>query len=284
MKKWGVVIGLITLVALASMLASLSNMHWRAYQQTSGIGIWETIVKKKGGNAPRSIHDSATASRLLKRFALLLQQQKDAADKPNTYVNVALDTSQPSDSVAVGKYQGAFFLQAPHGHSDINTRQIAELIIARSTRANAYFSNLKHRRELDFSIESPSILIDLTLAYLQYYPNAAVVQLHGFAKDKRSSPVAKNANFIISTGSRRMTMLASRFAECLNRAGFEEVAVFGKTVDELGATTNAVKKAMYQLQYSRFLHIEMSFEQRTMLKKSPAALDAFAGCLDEVTT
>jgi len=144
---------------------------------------------------------------------------------------------------------------------------------------DAAFINKRHRREYDYSAESPNILSDLSVAYSEHTKGGTVVQIHGFAQAKRKSNTASNADFIVSSGHKGVLRLSTKFAECLRNKGFSGVEVFGKSVNELGATQNVVKRALYENGFHRFLHIEISLQQRLKLKNSAEERGRFAQCL-----
>lgn len=178
---------------------------------------------------------------------------------------------------------GKLFIQAPHQFSDRFSGEIALAATSHSKQANALFLNAQHRKEIDYSREPNSILTQLTQVYLQNNKmTAGIVQLHGFERTKRKSAIAQSANFIISSGNKRSLSMPLALQQCLVSHGFENVLVYGREVDELGATKNPVKKQVYQLQSTRFVHIEMSLEQRKALIGNAESLAKFYRCIDRV--
>jgi len=182
------------------------------------------------------------------------------------------------DQVYVGEQYGGVFLQAPHKFSDKHTSAIVEQMML-LTPIDAVFINHQHRRDADYSRQANSVLIDLSLSYLNSTKGGLIIQIHGFAQEKRKSKAAKNANIIVSSGHQGATRLPSEFAQCLRDTGFEGVSVFGRDVDELGATKNSVKNALYENGFHRFLHLELSLQQRLALRDTPDLRSRFSKCM-----
>ncbi len=192
---------------------------------------------------------------------------------------IEFDAAVSQDRLSVRGQFGGVFLQAPHRLADKHTGTIVEKLADSTAVIDAFFINQRHRRELDYSRHSPNVLSDLSLSYLRHTERGVVVQIHGFAQEKRKSAVARDAHFILSSGHKGALKLPSKFSQCLQQSGFSGVTVFGKDVDELGATQNVVKRALHKHQFHRFLHIEMSLSQRISLTKSTAELTRFSECL-----
>jgi len=175
---------------------------------------------------------------------------------------------------------GRLFIQAPHQFSDRYSGKIALGALEYSRTADVVFLNSQHRTSLDYSRETHSVLTELSHDYLAVSSAATIVQLHGFAKSKRQTNSAQQANFIISSGNIQRRKLPLFLKTCLSDAGFNNTLVYGQDSTELGATKNPVKKRMYQIQRTRFLHIEMSLQQRQNLIQQSDQLAKFYACLD----
>ncbi len=190
--------------------------------------------------------------------------------------------SKHGDRIEVADQLGSIFLQAPRRMADKHTGTISERLAKINSHVDTLFINGRHRREVDYSAQASNVLVNLSLHYLQKTPNGIIVQIHGFAAEKRRTLKASSANFILSSGHRNAFKLPARFANCLGDQGFSDVLVYGKDVDELGATKNVVKKGINQQQFHRFLHIEIGLKQRESLLQSATRLKALSHCLDHL--
>ena len=230
-------------------------------------------------------YDRAKVQKVVQAFEVALGKRTlvEQSSNGSNFSKISLEDGLAADEVLVGARLGGVFLQAPHRLSDRYTSDILKKLML-SMPVDAAFSNHLHRRIVDYSYQSNSILIDLSLAYLKHTSGGVVVQLHGFAQEKRTSSLARNANIIVSSGHKGALRLPSLFADCLQRKGFSEVNVFGRDVQELGATRNSVKNALYENRLNRFLHVELSLEQRLALKDSSELRNRFSECLMALVT
>ncbi len=253
------------------------------------------ILSKQSGLAPPKLHD---LRKMAASFVLHLDrpqvevplqttasQNTDNQGEQNDSSWSRLDTSEGVGlgHTLVRKQGGNIFIHAPHQFSDKLTGEIALSAMQFSKNSDALFLNNQHRNDVDYSRLSESILTQLTQKYIDTTPDAVVVQLHGFERKARQSNRAQQAAFIISSGSKRSLELPRKLSKSLQGLGFKNVLVFGDEAHELGATKNPVRQRMYQMQHTKFLHIEISLEQRKEFIKNPQATALFYRCLDLIS-
>ncbi len=253
------------------------------------LGAYHTVLSwDAAGEAERKLSKSALSSifgKLIMDFENALDKRKELtpADTDRSFNRLSVDSRLPQDTVQVSSKFGGVFLQAPHRIADKHTGDLVQKLTA-AEAVDTVFVNQRHRREFDYSRESNSILIDLSLSYLRRTPNGIVVQVHGYAREKRATKAAQDAEIIISSGHPGMIRLPLGFAGCLRDEGFKGVSVYGKDVDELGGTLNPIKRALYRHRFHRFLHIEMSLLLRKRLMSSRDHRRRFIRCLNTLVT
>lgn len=178
------------------------------------------------------------------------------------------------------------FLQMPHRYFDKLTGEIGLGLFQSGKFAGAAW-NTRHRQDkkaLD-GAESDLAHIDLSpftalgRAIARSHPDGVIVQLHGFSPNTRKSSVAKNAELIISSGSPSPSWATERLASCLAGKGWRNVALYGRDVSELGGTTNVTGRALRNMGFGGFLHLEMNPDLRERLMNSPERLQELAECL-----
>jgi len=194
-------------------------------------------------------------------------------------------------------HNNAIFLQAPHRYFDLHTAAIAET----GWQANltqVYMSNSIHRRagqeqkpkvNSDISNARRSALLAASEAWIAENPEGAIVQLHGYAKSKRSTEAGRSADIILSHGTKeqfpRETRLHS-IQSCLAMLLGVNVLRYPNEVGELGGTQNNVAQALAEWGKSeQFVHVEMSREVRDLLvsdqSKTLQALQCMVGASGE---
>lgn len=168
---------------------------------------------------------------------------------------------------------------APHGvpNDDMLTAEIVVgLFEAAGVRA-AGWSTVR-REEIDLAHADDTVFHQFVLAFAATAPRSSVVEVHGFAQDKRRTVAGRRADAILSNGTRRPDSELRAAAGCLAdglgvRAGiYPEIA-------ELGGTTNSQGKALRQRGSDRFVHLELSRPLRQRLAAEQADLDHLARCV-----
>ncbi|MDJ0840331.1 MAG: hypothetical protein QNK37_27725 [Acidobacteriota bacterium] len=167
-------------------------------------------------------------------------------------------------------------LQIPHGIHDLDTDLIGlQLFMEGNFRAATW--NTIHRRETipgskkeaDLAHLKDTYLQSFTAAWARHRPNGRILQLHGFAAEKRKEPRARNAAVILSNGTDKPNRATIIMAGYLNGIGAGPVAVYGRDTMELGGTTNAQYLLLSEMKFRRFHHLELSAGLRQRLLKEP---------------
>lgn len=174
------------------------------------------------------------------------------------------------------------FLQAPHQFSDRTTGDIAMALFELGSFSGAAWNSL-HRRtttssDLAHIDHSPFSAHGHAIA--QLYPQALLLQLHGFSQQKRSSPAGNSADLIISSAAARPDPRAVALTRCLSSGSVGEVRLYPRDVKELGGTTNVTAQELQRIGFSGFIHLEMSAPLRQRLLTEPATLRYLASCLE----
>jgi len=168
-------------------------------------------------------------------------------------------------------------LQAPHRHHDRSTGELQrQLFLEGRFRAAAW--NTLHRREVDLARVPHSYFIALARA-TQEVGAGWVIQLHGFAKEKRKTVTGRASDLIVSSGHPAGSPVTRQLAECLRTDLPFKVVTYPEQVDELGGTRNPVGRALRNMDADRFLHLEMSAEFRDALLDSAGLRRVLISCL-----
>jgi hypothetical protein len=156
-------------------------------------------------------------------------------------------------------------LQAPHAFFDQGTRElVADLFWQGDVRAVAW--NNVHRKTFDVAHESNSFMNEFMRAMVKQDSATIVVQLHGFAPEKRSGSNAKRGDCILSNGSKSPERwLRSVTQSMANDFTPRVVLAFPLDTQELGATTNVQAKLLQEWRAGCFLHLELSKSFREQL-------------------
>ncbi|WP_375171786.1 hypothetical protein [Marinobacter sp.] len=177
-------------------------------------------------------------------------------------------------------------VQAPHQFFDRHSGELA-LNLFLAGRGSVLALNSAHRRtpirhrsgKADLAHLEGTVFDALTRAFSQTRPDAAVVQLHGFAAGKRKSPEGRRADLIVSSGQRWLQPQAAEFAACFAESGRWQVLRYPVDVGELGGTTNVQGALLRRLGNNRFVHLELSRPLRDRLRVDRAEFDRFSGCV-----
>lgn len=174
-------------------------------------------------------------------------------------------------------------IQAPHGveSDDMLTGDIALALFERHDARVGAWSTVP-REEIDLAHTAESAFHELTRAFADTFgPRALVVQIHGYRRDRRSSPEGRESAAILSEGTREPGPALARAARCLGGALNEPVGTYPR-VPELGAVTNAQGRELRARGGPRFLHVELSYPLRRRLVEEVDSLDVLGRCLLEV--
>ena len=172
-------------------------------------------------------------------------------------------------------------LQAPHSFADQFTRNVA-LRMDRDGEFAAVAWNTINRKQVDVAHEIRHPFSAFTRALVRSHPGAFVIQVHGFAQQKRSSAAGATADLIISNGTRSPERFVRKTAVLMqSNIEFGETHLFPISVQELGATTNVQAELLRQNGSRRFMHFEMSRPLRTRLVVNQRIRDSFLSTLTD---
>ncbi|MDC0662936.1 hypothetical protein [Marinobacter sp. SS21] len=180
----------------------------------------------------------------------------------------------------------SLLLQAPHQFYDRHTGELA-IELFRNGDMAVLALNSAHRRtaidgrsgHADIAHLNDTPFAALTRAFVRHHPQGSVVQLHGFAADKRTSAAGRSADIIVSSGQRWLLPAAQEVASCLMENGPWQVRRYPLEVGELGGTTNTQGALLRQLGHGRFVHLELAREVRERLRSDPQTRSLFNTCL-----
>ncbi|MDX1706866.1 hypothetical protein [Pseudidiomarina sp.] len=206
-----------------------------------------------------------------------------------------LAASKPDLGWGLWGYQPAqapkVFLQAPHRFYDRGTAHIAE-IGWRANLAELMMMSSVHRNtgamqepavNSDISNARRSALLAASEAWLAVNPEGVIVQLHGFAKEKRKTMPGKRADIILSHGTNARFLPDSRLQaiqSCLISLLNVQVLRYPDQVGELGGTQNNVARALARWSKSeQLVHVELSREVRAMLVDDPDTTEKALRCI-----
>ena len=234
------------------------------------------------GNADRTSDRSSgrNPDRKIDRDALARWQTLGFETRRRGDVLWVRETAPPSGKGAYALRTGgtrALLLQAPHGDTDMGTRDIA-LSLFDETGALALAINSARRDaapEADqaHSPRGPFARMATTLAAA--HPGLLTVQVHGFSARTAEALEVSPDTVIVGGGS---AIDNAEFAACLRTHGFAAMATNERT-RRLAGQTNAVRSALRRDGSPRFVHLEFGPDERNRLLREPAARKALARCL-----
>ncbi|MDN7138100.1 hypothetical protein J6J34_07745 [Pseudidiomarina sp. 1ASP75-14] len=183
------------------------------------------------------------------------------------------------------------FLQAPHRYFDLHTGAIAD-VGWQVNLAQVYMTNSIHRRagqdqkpkvNSDISNARRSALLAASEAWIAENSEGVIVQLHGYAKSKRSTEAGRNADIILSHGTNELFPQETRLHSiqaCLTALLGVNVLRYPDQVGELGGTQNNVAQALADWGKSeQFIHVEMSRGVRDSLAADRATAIQALQCM-----
>lgn len=178
-------------------------------------------------------------------------------------------------------------IQIPHGETDEGSGELG-IRIALEGRARAVAWNTVPRTvsvsgrdsvKADLAHLEQSFFIALTEAFARRVPQGRVVQLHGFAQEKRRSTAGKEADLIVSAGHPAPDFWYEQMVRCMRQNGVAETKLYPRDVKALGGETNSIGKRMRALGMPGFLHLEMSRPLRDRLLVDESLRAALYRCL-----
>lgn len=165
-------------------------------------------------------------------------------------------------------------LQAPHGTDDAFTGTIALNLFQEGPILAGAWNTVKRssgggKNSTDMAHLKSSYFQAFTRAFALAHPQGVVLQLHGFEGDNQQE-TPRNADMIVSNGTFTPAPWVVRVARLMKRDLSAGVKLFPIEVGELGGTTNAQSRLLQGLGHDGFLHLEVRFEFRVILRDQPA--------------
>jgi len=176
-------------------------------------------------------------------------------------------------------------LQVPHGYHDLHTDEIALRLARTPVRVLAFnsvprrYSRRGEARDADLAQREDSFFVALTRAFAATFPTGRIVQLHGFSREKRTTPAGAGAAVIVSAGTRWPSPGTEAVAACLQAQVDAPVRLYPRDVRELGGTGNLQGRILRGLAHSGFVHVELSRAMRERLQREDTLSARFARCL-----
>ena len=186
---------------------------------------------------------------------------------------------QPSPQLAVA-------LQATHSFRDLHTGKLV-LSLATHYRVAAAAWNTVPRsfkqngRQIDADMAhlSNSYFLAFSRAFASVYQTGYLMQVHGFAKRKRSTIAAAQADVIISSGSYTPSSAVLAANYCLKHMIPGVVHLYPQDVSELGGTTNRIGQMLRHMGHPGFVHLELSKPLRERMLAQAALRNPILACL-----
>ena len=174
-------------------------------------------------------------------------------------------------------------LMIPHRRYDKYTGEIGLKIFLNSNlkciawNTTSRFGSEDHLQDLAKVEES--VFNAFAEAFVKVNPNQFVFQLHGYSVEKRKTESGSNSECILSNGTRHLTRPLETLSEALKQVMGYHTKVYPEEVSELGATTNITGKRLRDIGFYGFVHIELNFDIRKRLNRSPEELLLFSKCI-----
>ncbi|MBS3733085.1 MAG: hypothetical protein KGY42_09275 [Desulfobacterales bacterium] len=177
-------------------------------------------------------------------------------------------------------------LMVPHGTKDLQTGKIGVKLMSGGEFVGGAFNTMPRYTESgdrnqkqDMAHAKGTYFVAYTKAFADVFPRGRLVQLHGFAKEKRETKAGRKADVIVSSGSAILPPDIYELTDCLRQTQFH-VALYPLEVGELGGTTNISGNVLQIFGHSGFVHFEMSYPLRKKMIGSPQLLETFENCLE----
>lgn len=179
-------------------------------------------------------------------------------------------------------------LQAPHSFKDEHTREIVYQLMLNSHFKAAVWNTVP-RRYLDNGVQidadmahlKQTYFVSFSRAFVKSHNESRVIQIHGFANEKRNSAAGWGADMVLSSGVAQPSSSLLKMAKCLKNKFVQNVLIYPTEVRELGGTTNSIGDALRQMGHSEFMHIEMSAKMRQLALSDSTFPTRFLGCLQK---
>lgn len=162
-------------------------------------------------------------------------------------------------------------LQAPHTRNDVGTGLLTGAWMAHLDIRAAAWNTVSRRASpaADLARASRSYFIALTDAAIDVIGSPAIVQTHGYDREKRSTGAGRNSQVILSSGTDRPMGRTRNIARRLKRT-LTGVKLYPLDIMELGATQNVIGRRVRQRGAGTFTHIELGRALREQLRAERA--------------
>lgn len=205
--------------------------------------------------------------------------------QPDIVVLTENDSDRRGRGFFAARIEGGapLLIQAPHQYHDLRTGIIAQKLFLESDAMSAVW-NTVHRYQSDDSdlVHVPdSYLHALSRAFAAVYPDGRILQLHGFSSAKRVSPAGREAEAILSDGTRNPPESLARLTDCLSQRLGIRAMLYPRDVQELGATTNTVGADLRGHGFGGFVHLELDADLRKRLVEDADARNSLISCVAE---
>ncbi len=154
-------------------------------------------------------------------------------------------------------------IQIPHKHHDLHTQFIGERFFKHPEVDIAMFNGEQRYNSpnADLTHLNHSLFTAISDAMNTLKRNGRIIQIHGYAAEKRETTAAKQADIIMSNGTAYPNPTMHKIQICLRDNGKILARLYGRDVFELGATGNQVgKHARNKNKHTQspFLHYELN--------------------------
>lgn len=174
-------------------------------------------------------------------------------------------------------------IQAPHQYHDLRTGTLARQLFLESDAMAAAWNTVHryHGDDTDLVHVPDSYLHALSRAFVEVHPEGRILQLHGFSRSKRKSRAGREAQAILSDGSRYPPRALARLTDCLSQRLDIRASLYPRDVHELGATTNTLAADLRRRDFDGFVHLELDVELRKRLVRDVDARSTLIQCVME---
>jgi len=193
------------------------------------------------------------------------------------------------------KAEGDILLQAPHSFHDLKTGNIAIKMmrdnpiraLAMNTVSRKYLTSTGEKYNADMAHLPESLFMAFSRAFTRVHSNGKIVQLHGFNAEKRAqifdedNVKTNRLQMILSNGTRAVDQQLIQQKSCIDQTLSIQSHLYPLDINELGGTTNTIGRAVRQLGFSGFEHIEISLPVRKKLNHSKKMRRGLFECVSQ---
>jgi hypothetical protein len=171
-----------------------------------------------------------------------------------------------------------WLLQAPHADSDLYTGKIASRLFLEGEFKAAQWNTVK-RSVSDMAHTRDTYWQTFTQVFAEQFPDARVIQIHGYEQSARKTEAGEVSDMILSAGHDAPPLWLQQIANCLKNTFPHRISLYPYDVKELGGTTNVQGYRLRSLGQDGFLHIEISKTMRLELLDNTDVRKRFIDCL-----